>query len=139
VSDYCKAQFSDEWDHLLAHQVKIQVKEMTFTMLSQMIDFVYINIVDWSQIHDFENNNEIAKKLNELLNLLQTTDMWLLEILHTMIESKIIDNATTDVRSDNVELIQNIAKNVNAWSLTSHCNAFIANSSSFVKIAKSQN
>jgi len=138
VSDYCKAQFSNEWDHLLAHQAKIQVKEMTFTMLLQMIDFAYIDIVNWSQIHDFENNNEITKKLNELLNLLQTTDMWLLEILHTMIESKIIDNVTIDVRSNNVELIQNIAKNVNAWSLTSHCNAFIANSLNFVKAARSQ-
>ncbi len=79
-----------------------------------MINFAYIDIVNWSQIHDFENNDKIAKKLNELLNLLQMTDMWLLEILHTMIESKIIDNVTTDVRSNNVELIQNIAKNVNA-------------------------
>ncbi len=60
-----------------------------------MIDFAYIDIVDWSQIHDFENNNEIAKKLNELLNLLQMTDMWLLEILHTMTENKIIKNVTT--------------------------------------------
>ena len=60
-----------------------------------MIDFAYIDIVDWSQIHDFENNNEIAKKLNELLNLLQMTDMWLLEILHTMTENKIIKNMTT--------------------------------------------
>ncbi len=107
-------------------------------MLLQIIDFTYIDIVDWSQIHDFENNDKITKKLNELLNLLQTTDMWLLKILHTIIESKIIDNATTDVRSDNVKLIQDIAKNVNAWSLTSHCNAFIANSLSFVKIARSQ-
>ncbi len=79
-----------------------------------MINFAYIDIVNWSQIHDFENNDKIAKKLNELLNLLQMTDMWLLEILHTIIESKIIDNVTTDVRSNNVELIQNIAKNVNA-------------------------
>ena len=83
-------------------------------MLLQMINFAYIDIVNWSQIHDFENNDKIAKKLNELLNLLQMTDMWLLEILHTIIESKIIDNVTTDVRSNNVELIQNIAKNVNA-------------------------
>jgi hypothetical protein len=110
---------------------------MTFMMLLQMIDFAYINIVDWSQIHNFENNNEIMKKLNELLNLLQMTDMWLLEILHTMIENKIINNATIYVKSDNIELIQNIAKNVNAWSLTSHCNAFIANSLSFVKTARS--
>ena len=103
-----------------------------------MIDFAYIDIVNWPQIHDFENNDEIAKKLNELLNLLQMTNMWLLEILHTMIKSKIIDNVTTDVRSDNVKLIWNIAKNANAWSLTSHCNAFIANSSNFVKAARSQ-
>jgi hypothetical protein len=48
---------------------------MTFTTLSQMIDFAYINIVDWFQIHDFENNDEIVKKLDELLNLLQMTDM----------------------------------------------------------------
>jgi len=44
-------------------------------MLLQMIDFAYINIVDSSQIHDFENNDEIAKKLNELLNLLQMINM----------------------------------------------------------------
>ncbi len=106
-------------------------------MLLQMIDFAYIDIVNWSQIHDFENNNEIMKKLNELLNLLQMIDMWLLKILHIMIKSKIIDNATTDIRSNNVESIWNIAKNVNAWSLTSHCNAFIANSSDFVKTARS--
>jgi len=68
---------------------------MTFTTRSQMIDFAYIDIVNWSQIHDFKNNNEITKQLDELLNLLQTTDMWLLEILHTMTENKIIENATT--------------------------------------------
>ncbi len=68
---------------------------MTFTTRSQMIDFTYIDIVNWSQIHDFKNNNEITKQLDELLNLLQTTDMWLLEILHTMTENKIIENATT--------------------------------------------
>ncbi len=83
-------------------------------MLLQMINFAYINIVNWSQIYDFENNDEIMKKLNELLNLLQTINMWLLEILHTMIKSKIIDNVITDVRSDNVESIQDITKNVNA-------------------------
>ncbi len=44
-------------------------------MLLQMIDFAYIDIVNWSQIYDFENNDEITKKLNELLNLLQTMTM----------------------------------------------------------------
>ncbi len=60
-----------------------------------MIDFAYIDIVNWSQIHDFENNDEIMKQLDELLNLLQITNMWLLEILHTMTENKMIENVTT--------------------------------------------
>ncbi len=60
-----------------------------------MIDFAYIDIVNWSQIHDFENNDEITKKLDELLNLLQITNMWLLKILHIMTENKIIENVTT--------------------------------------------
>ncbi len=68
---------------------------MIFTTRLQMIDFAYIDIVDWSQIHDFENNDEIAKQLNKLLNLLQTTDIWLLEILHTITENKIIENVIT--------------------------------------------
>ncbi len=68
---------------------------MTFTTRLQMIDFAYIDIVNWSQIHDFKNNDEITKKLNKLLNLLQTINMWLLKILHTMTENKIIENATT--------------------------------------------
>ena len=48
---------------------------MTFTTRLQMIDFAYIDIVDWSQIHDFENNDKITKKLDELLNLLQMINM----------------------------------------------------------------
>ncbi len=138
VSEYCKAQFSGEWGRLFAHQAKIQVKEMTFTTLSQMIDFAYTGIVDWPQVHDSENNDEIAKKLDELLDLLQATDMWLLETLHTMTEDKIIDNAATYVRPDNVESVRDIAKDANASSLTSHCDAFIADNSGFVEAARSQ-
>ncbi len=48
---------------------------MIFTTHLQMIDFAYIDIINWSQIHDFENNDEITKQLNKLLNLLQMTDM----------------------------------------------------------------
>ncbi len=78
---------------------------MTFMILLQMINFMYINIVNWSQIHDFKNNDEIMKKLNKLLNLLQITDMWLLKILHIMIKNKIIDNVIINIKSNNVELI----------------------------------
>lgn len=138
VSDYCKAQFSGEWGSLLAHQAKIQVKEMTFTALSQMIDFAYTGTVDWPEVHDLENNDEIAKKLDELLDLLQATDMWLLKTLHAMTEDKIIDNAATYVRPDNVESVRDIAKDANASNLTSHCNAFIADNSGFVEAARSQ-
>ncbi len=38
---------------------------------------------------------------------------------------------------NNVKLIRDIIKNVNALSLTSYYDAFIANNSSFVKTARS--
>ncbi len=38
---------------------------------------------------------------------------------------------------NNVKLIRDIIKNVNASSLTSHCDAFIANNLSFIKTARS--
>lgn len=138
VSDHCKAQFSGEWGLLLAHQARIQVKDMTFTALSQMVDFAYTGTVDWPQVQDSGNNDEIAKKLDELLDLLQATDMWLLETLHTMTEDKIIDNAETYVRPDNVESVRDIAKDANASSLTSHCDAFIAHNRGFVEAARNQ-
>ncbi len=38
---------------------------------------------------------------------------------------------------NNVKSVRDIIKNINASSLTSHYNAFIANNLSFVKIARS--
>ncbi len=138
VSEYCKAQFSGEWGLLLARQAKVKIEDMRFTTLSQMVDFAYTGTVDWPQVQDPGNNDEIAKKLDELLDLLQATDMWLLETLHTMTENKLIDDAATYVRPDNVESVRDIAKDANAPSLVSHCDAFIAGNPEFVEAARNQ-
>ncbi len=65
-----------------------------------MTDDTYIDIVDWFKVHCYKNNDEIAKKLKKILNLLHATDKWLLELLNIMIKIKIIENVTTWIRSD---------------------------------------
>ena len=138
VSDYCRAQFSGEWGRLLANQVKIHIEDMRFVTLSQMVDFAYMIKIDWPRVRDPGNNDEIAKVLDELLDLLQATDMWLLEMLHTMTENEIIDNARIYIRPDNVESVRDIAKDANASGLVSHCDMFIADNASFVAAMRDQ-
>lgn len=132
VSEYCRAQFSGEWGLVLSRQAKIQIPDMTFATLSQMVDFAYTSKIDWPKVQDPGNNDEIAKALDELLDLLQATDMWLLGRLHTMTENEVIDNAKIYIRPDNVESVREIAKDANALGLVGHCDTFIKDNASFV-------
>ena len=138
VSGYCRAQFSGQWGHLLASHVKIQIEDIRYVTLSQMVDFAYTSKIDWPRVRDPANNDEIAKVLDELLDLLQATDMWLLKTLHTMTENEIIDNARIYIRPDNVESVRDIAKDANASGLVTHCNTFIGDNASFVAAMRDQ-
>ena len=133
VSDYCKAQFSGEWGDSLAHRATIHIKDMRFLTLSQMVDFAYTGTVDWPQVQDTGDKDEIANKLDELLDLLQGTDRWLMKTLHTMTEDVILGKAAILVRADNVESVRDIAKDTNAQNLVSHCDEFIALNADFVE------
>ena len=132
VSGYCRAQFSGEWGLILSSQAKIQIPDMRFATLSQMVDFAYTSKIDWPKVEDPADTDEVAKALDELLDLLQATDMWLLAILHIMTENEIIDNATIYIRPDNVESVREIAKDANALGLVGHCDTFVKDNASFV-------
>ena len=138
VSDYCRAQFSGEWGLLLTRQAKIQIEDMSFMTLSQMVDFAYTSKIEWPRVQDPGNNDEIAMVLDELLDLLQATDMWFIQTLHTMTENTIIDNAAVYIRPDNVESVRDVAKEANASGLVSHCDTFIADNLSFVEAMRGQ-
>lgn len=92
VSKYCEAQFSGEWGRLLQQQAKISITDMKFTTLSQMVDFAYTGEIEWAGVKDQTDNDEIAESLDELLDLLQATDRWILDRLHQKTEDYVISH-----------------------------------------------
>ena len=94
VSEYCGAQFTGAWGQLPRDKTEvIKLDDIKFKALSQMVDFAYTGEVHFSVVMDRSNNDEIAERLDELLDLLRGTDRWLLGYLHQLTEDHIIDNA----------------------------------------------
>lgn len=94
VSDYCKAQFAGVWGGRLKPQVKIQLEDMTFKALSQIVDYAYTGQVELP-IHEPKDNEELATQLDECLELLEGANRWFIERLHALAEEHIINMANT--------------------------------------------
>lgn len=92
VSDYCKAQFAGVWGRHLEPQIKIQLEDMTFKALSQMVDYAYTGEVELP-MHEPKDNEELATQLDECLELLEGANRWLIERVHTLAEEHILDMA----------------------------------------------
>lgn len=71
LSDYCKTQFAGGWGRLLKPEtIKIQLEDMTFKALSQMVDYAYTGEV-LLPMKEPEDNEELATQLDECLELLE--------------------------------------------------------------------
>lgn len=92
VSDYCKAQFAGVWGRLLKPQIKIQLEDMTFKALSQMVDYAYTGEVILP-MNEPEDNEELATQLDECLELLEGANRWLIDRVHTLAEEHILNRA----------------------------------------------
>lgn len=84
VSKYCKAQLAGEWGRLSRHKATVHLEELRTKTLSQMIEFAYTGEFHWPQLQDPEDNTGIADTLDELLDLLDGKNMWMLDRLHGM-------------------------------------------------------
>lgn len=135
VSDYCKAQFSGAWGRQLQHPAIIHLTDIRFTTLSTMIDFAYTGEFVGPQLENQADNDEIALVLDELLFLLDATDMWLMQRLHEKVESFLLapSNSQVYVRVDNVGWIQERAKSARSFRVVKHCDDFRAENSEFVE------
>lgn len=58
-----------------------------------MVDFAYIGEIEWPPLRDQIDNDEIAQQLDDMLDLLQATDMWALDRLHEIVEDHILDHS----------------------------------------------
>lgn len=138
VSKFCKAQFAGEWGRLLQHQATIRLEGLRATTLSQMIDFAYTGDFKWPQLQDPENNTEIADRLDEILDLLDGTNMWMLDRLHGMTQDFLTSQSWSAiyVRVDNVSGVKERAQGARASRLLKHCEDFELANSDFVEAFK---
>lgn len=94
VSEYCRAQFTGDWGQLLGDKtVVIELDDIKFKALCQMVDFAYTGEMEFRMVTDRANNDEIAERLDELLDLLRSTDRWILTYLHQLTEDHVIDHS----------------------------------------------
>ena len=128
VSRFCEAQFLGEWGRLLERGATIELEDITFSTLSTMVDFAYTGEFVGPQLKDPKDSNEIADALDELLDLLDGTDMWLLKRLHDLTQDFLTSPpySATFVRVDNVEAVLERCENANAARLVKHCQDFLA-------------
>ena len=125
VSKYCKVQFVGEWGLLLQHQATIHLEGLRATTLCQMIDFAYTGSFEWPQLQDPENNTQIADNLDELLDLLDGTNMWMLDRLR-MTQDFLTSQSWSAIyiRVDSVTAIKDRAQEARAERLLKHCKDF---------------
>lgn len=94
VSQYCKAQFTGRWGQLRSDNVEtIKLDDIKFKALSQMVDFAYTGETNFEEVTDRSNNEEIAERLDELFDLLRSTDRWILNYLHQLTEDHVVDHS----------------------------------------------
>lgn len=133
VSAYCKAQFSGEWGQLLAHSgsntINLDIKHQS---LSRMVDFAYDGTVAWIPLPVEATNDQVADRLDEVLDLLQCADMWLVPHLHKTTETYLLRHFATLVRIDNVEAVKEEAQKARAFMVVRECEVFREKNRTFV-------
>ena len=138
VSKYCKAQFAGEWGRLLQHRATIRLDGLRSTTLTQMIDFAYNGEFARPTLRDPDDSGEIADRLDELLDLLEGTNMWMLDRLHGMVEEFLTSPSWSAiyVRVDNVSGVKERAREARAERLLKHCEDFEVANADFVEALK---
>ena len=133
VSAYCKAQFSGEWGQLLAQSgnttINLDIKHQS---LARMVDFAYDGTVKWTPLPGEASNDQVADRLDEVLDLLQCADMWLVPHLHKITETYLLRHFATLVRIDNVEAVREEAVKGRAFMVVRECEVFREKNRTFV-------
>lgn len=132
VSSYCEAQFSGAWGAILSSGEKIVIEDIKPNTLRSMIDFAYCGTVDWVPVADKKDNELVAERVDELLDLLQGTDMWLMEKLHAIVQDHFIDHFDTYVRPDNVRAVMRELRAARADRVVGECEEFVRENKDFV-------
>lgn len=132
VSSYCEAQFSGAWGAVLFNGQKIVIEDIKPDTLRSMIDFAYCGTVDWAPVPDKKDHERVAERVDELLDLLQGADMWLMEKLHAIVQEHFIDHFDTYVRPDNVLAVMKELRAARAARVVTECEGYVSENKEFV-------
>ncbi|KAL8918087.1 MAG: hypothetical protein Q9172_005575 [Xanthocarpia lactea] len=133
VSEKCQRQFMGEWSGLLGSKPIILIEDMTAKTLERIVAFAYTGEVNWPVLANAEDNDEVADKLDELLDLLRGADRWVMEALHDLTERHLLSTSQVFVRPDNVDDVKEAAAEARAKRLVSFCEHFIRLNAQFVQ------
>lgn len=126
ASDYCKGQFLGAWGLQLKHEATIIVEDISYKTLSTMIDFAYSGLFKGPELSASSSKDEVADRLDDLLDLLIASDRWLMSSLHEKVDAYVTRKGSLFVRPDNVGAVMKIAADANARRLLNRCQKFRA-------------
>jgi len=122
ASPYFAANFNGNW----AKEEWINLEGISFHILSMVVDFTYADIFDWTpmRVTDFDGVDEIADRLDDLLDLLTAADRFLMPALTVQAEDELLRAGRSFIRIDNVLDVRTRAAEANAHHLENACTEF---------------
>ncbi|KAL8785541.1 MAG: hypothetical protein Q9213_003289 [Squamulea squamosa] len=133
ASEYCQRQLLGNWGELLDSKAIVRIEGMTRKTLHHIIDFVYTGDVSWPVLDNAEDINEVADKLDELLDLLRGADRWFINTLHELTERHLVARFDSYIRPDNVESVRDLVDEAQAKHLLQICKDYIQANAQFIK------
>ena len=134
VSEYCKAQFSVDWGQNLGPEATIAIQDLDPSTLERIINFAYSGTTSLAPLHDTYSIEEIADRLDELLDLLRGADRWIMKKLHSITEQCLLEDFHTYIRADNVVDVKAEASKARAFDLEKACQDLIDDNLEFVRL-----
>ncbi|KAG8527970.1 uncharacterized protein KY384_006886 [Bacidia gigantensis] len=129
ASDFCKAHFATHWGKHTPDRCVVPLKFglQKLSTLSTMIEWAYGTDFLAPVLKSSEDTDEIADRLDEILDVLECSNAWQMLRLRDQVEDFLTEttNATIYRRADNVDHIRKIAEEAKATRLVEDCDRYI--------------
>ena len=138
ASEYCKGQFSGNWGQTLSTNAVVEIKDLTPTAVSTLIDFAYTGVINFPPVDAKTDLKEVADILDDTLDLLIASDRWLMPRLHDKAEVYLVSQGRAKffIRPENVIPVMKCAETARATRLVQRCKAFWDQNKEFVEAFK---
>jgi len=136
ASGYFAGNFKDYW----SNNNTINLKPFLHSTLSVVVDFAYTDAFVWKnmQVQENDTENEIADKLDELLDLLEAANYFDMPDLLAQVEKQILIPAKIFIKEHNVLGVLKRASDARARQVEMYCTKFYAGNKEAVDLANEE-